>query len=186
MILARDIRRNAWIVAVAVAFPAAELISAADVDVLFILAEIVVRDCAHKITTQQFIAGSKEMRHVGRGVTYSRCARGGTANLSTCCTSARPVAASQSPATSAGQSGKTCRSLSSPAHALGSAQLRASCVQAGEREKTAGMLCARTNWIAFEQLMKVLSRTMLRLPPPISTPTSQSSNVLLTLIGDPF
>ena len=59
-------------------------------------------------------------------------------------------------------------------------------MHAGEREKTAGLLCARTNWIAFEQLVKVLSRTMLRLPPPISTPTSQSSNVLLTLIGDPF
>ena len=74
VILARDIRRNAWIVAVAVAFPAAELISAADVDVLLILAEIVVRDCAHKITTQQFIAGSKEMRHRSRGDLLSLCA----------------------------------------------------------------------------------------------------------------
>ena len=74
MILARDIRRNAWIVAVAVAFPAAELISAADVDVLLILAEIVVRDCAHKITAQQFIAGSKEMRHRSRGDLLSLCA----------------------------------------------------------------------------------------------------------------
>ena len=45
MILARDIRRNAWIVAVAVAFPAPELISAADVDVLRVVAEVVARDC---------------------------------------------------------------------------------------------------------------------------------------------
>ena len=61
MVLARDIRRNAWIVAVAVAFPAAELISTADVDVLLILAEIVTRDCAHEITTQFVKAGSHEM-----------------------------------------------------------------------------------------------------------------------------
>ena len=182
MVLARDIRRNARIVAVAVAFPAAELISAADVDVLLILAEIVVRDCAHKITTQQFIAGSKEMRHRSRGDLLSLCAgrHGKSVDMLYFCQAGSRIAIASDFGWSVWQD--VSFALQSCARAVGSA----GSVHAVGREKTAGLLCARTNWIALEQLVKVLSRTMLRLPPPISTPTSQSSNVLLTLIGDPF